>query len=115
MTKQQNKNLILPKSHKHSFYHKALKSSEKQDFTTAAGFEGLDDEINLLRVKIKSLMLNDPTSTKDILRAVGMIARLVEIRHHLSHDPKSGFKEAIRNLMKDVTVPLGISVISKKL
>ncbi len=40
---------------KHGFYSRVLDEAEKLDFELAAGVDGIDDEIALLRVKIKSI------------------------------------------------------------
>ena len=42
------------------FYSRALDEAEGMDFELAHGVEGIDDEIALLRVKIKSLLESDP-------------------------------------------------------
>jgi hypothetical protein len=57
---------------KTEYYSRALDEAEKLDFEIAAGVEGIDDEIALLRVKIKSLMEKDPENIKLILRATNM-------------------------------------------
>ena len=45
---------------KHGFYAKVLDEADQLDFELASGVEGIDDEIALLRVKIKSILENDP-------------------------------------------------------
>ncbi len=50
---------------KHGFYAKVLDEAEEIDFELAAGVEGIDDEIALLRVKIKSLIAHVPDTTRN--------------------------------------------------
>ena len=45
---------------KHGFYSKVLDEAERLDFELATGVEGIDEEIALIRVKIKSLLERDP-------------------------------------------------------
>ena len=45
---------------KHGFYSRVLDESEQLDLALAPDVEGIDDEIALLRVKIKSVLENDP-------------------------------------------------------
>ena len=45
-----------PKPATKQFYTKVLDDAEKLDFETAAGADGIDDEITLLRVKIKTIL-----------------------------------------------------------
>ena len=44
---------------KHGFYCKVLDEAEQLDFELAQGVEGIDDEVALLRVKIKGDYLFD--------------------------------------------------------
>ena len=53
---------------KHGFYSKVLDEAERLDFELATGVDGLDEEIALLRVKIKSLLERDPENIKLIMR-----------------------------------------------
>ena len=39
-----------------NFYARVLDEAEQLDFETAAGIDGIDDEITLLRMKIKSIL-----------------------------------------------------------
>ncbi len=43
---------------KHGFYSRVLDEAEQLDFELATGVEGIDGEIALLRVKIKSILKN---------------------------------------------------------
>jgi len=96
---------------KHGFYSKVLDEAEQLDFELAAGVEGIDDEIALLRVKIKSLIAHDPDNIRLIMQAANTLARLVRTRYNISKEDKKGLKEAIGNVLRDVALPLGISVL----
>ena len=95
---------------KHGFYSKVLDEAEKLDFEQATGVEGIDDEIALLRVKIKSLLEHDPENIKLIMQATNTLARLVRTRYNISKEDKKGLKEAIGNVLRDVALPLGIGI-----
>jgi len=95
---------------KHGFYSKVLDESGRLDFAQATGVEGIDDEIALLRVKIKSLIAHDPDNITLIMRAINTLARVVSTRYNLSRKDKKGLKEAIGNVLKDVALPLGIGI-----
>jgi len=96
---------------KHGFYSRVLDEAGKLDFEMATGVEGIDDEIALLRVKIKSLITHDPDNIKLIMQATNTLARLVRTRYNISKKDRKGLKEAIGNVLKDVALPLGIAVI----
>jgi hypothetical protein len=95
---------------KHGFYSKVLDEAERLDFQLATGVEGIDDEIALLRVKIKSLIERDPENIRLIMQAISALERLVRTKYHVSKDDKKGLKEAIGNVLKDITLPLGIGI-----
>ncbi len=95
---------------KHTFYSKVLDEAERLDFELAAGVEGIDDEIALLRVKIKSLLEHDPENIKLIMQATNTLARLVRTRYNISREDNEGLKEAIGNVLRDVALPLGIGI-----
>ena len=95
---------------KHGFYSKVLDEAEKLDFEIATGVEGIDDEIALLRVKIKSLIAHDPDNIKLIMQATNTLARLVRTRYNINKKDKKGLKEAIGNVLRDIALPLGIGI-----
>ncbi len=98
---------------KQDFYSKVLDEAEKLDFELASGVDGIDDEIALLRVKIKSILAHDPDNIRLIMEATDMMAKLVKTRYNVTKEQKKGLKEAIGNVIKDIAVPLGVAVISK--
>ena len=95
---------------KHGFYAKVLDEAERLDFELAAGVEGIDDEIALLRVKIKSLLEHDPENIKLIMQATNTLAKLVKTRYNMTKEQRKGLKEAIGNVIRDVALPLGIGI-----
>jgi hypothetical protein len=104
---------------KKSFYDRVLDEAERLDLEAAADVNGIDDEIAVLRVKIKSVLEKDPENLKLIIQATNTLAGLVKTRYKISAEQKKGLKEAITNVIKDIAIPLGISVgsaaIGKKL
>ena len=95
---------------RHGFYAKVLDEAEQLDFDLASGVEGFDDEIALLRVKIKSLLENDPENISLLMQATNTLAHLVKTKYNISKEQRKGLKEAIGNVLKDIAVPLGIGV-----
>ena len=121
--KTTDKQLTLPSKKKSAarannsagFYAKVLDVAEAIDFETASGAEGLDDEITLLRVKIKALLKADPENIHLIMEATNMLAKLVKTRYSISKEQKKGLAETIKAIITDIGVPLGVSLINKKL
>ena len=98
------------RARKHGFYSKALDEAEQLDFELAQGVEGMDDEIALLRVKIKSVLDNDPENIRLVMEATNTLARLIRTRYNITKEQKKGLKEAIGNVLRDVALPLGIGI-----
>ena len=64
------------KKSKQSFYTRALDEAEGLDFELAQDVDGIDDEIALLRLKIKALLENDPDNIEHIIEASNALSRL---------------------------------------
>jgi hypothetical protein len=96
-----------------------LDEAEKADLETATGIEGIDDEIALLRVKIKSVLEKDPENVRLIMEATSTLAGLVRTRFKISKVQQRGLREAIGKVIREVALPLGINVgsavLTKKL
>ncbi len=95
---------------KHGFYSKVLDEAEQLDLELATGVEGIDDEIALLRVKIKSILAHDPDNVSLIMQATNTLARLIRVKYNISKEDKKGLKEAIGNVLRDIALPLGIGI-----
>lgn len=94
---------------------KVLIEAEALDFETASKTEGLDDEIALLRVKIKELVKRDPENIELIMQATNMLAKLVKARFSMTKKQEKNLGQAIKNIIRDIGVPLGVAVLNKKL
>jgi hypothetical protein len=99
------------KKSKQSFYTKALDEAEGLDFELAQDVDGIDDEIALLRLKIKSVLENDPDNIKLITEATDALSRLVMARYKMGSAHKKALVNAIGGVLKDLAVPLGIKYL----
>jgi uncharacterized protein YjcR len=52
---------------KHGFYSRVLDEDEQNDFEQATDVYGIDDEIALLRTKIKSVLRHDPENIELVI------------------------------------------------
>ena len=100
---------------KHGFYSRALTEAEKVELDEATYVEGLDQEIALLRVKLRELAENEPDRIDLHLEAANTIARLVRTRYQITSEQKRSLKDAIAKVLTEVAVPLGITVATKAL
>ena len=109
-----NKRSRIKKGTTAGFYNRVLDEAEVLDFETVAGSEGLDDEIALLRVKIKAHVEKHPEDLRLLMQATDMLAKLVKTRYKVSSKQKEGLKEAIGNVLQKYALPLGVALINKK-
>jgi len=96
---------------KHGFYSKALDESEKLELEEARGLDGLDEEIAVLRIKLRSVIENDPQNVELALEAANTIARLVRTRYNITKEQKRSLKDAITNVLTEIAIPLGIKAL----
>jgi len=92
------------------FYSRALDEAEKVELEEASQVEGLDEEIALLRVKLKELVENQPDRIDLHFEAANTIARLVRTRYQISKEQKKSLKEAVAKVLTEVALPLGMGV-----
>jgi hypothetical protein len=95
----------------HGFYSKNLDEMEQLDYQHAIEVEGLDAEIAMMRVKIKSVMEKDPENLKLINQAMNILTRLVIAKYNISKDDKPGIEETIGNVFKEVAVSWGARIL----
>ncbi|MFC1914626.1 hypothetical protein ACFLXF_05085 [Chloroflexota bacterium] len=95
---------------KQNFYIKVLDEAEQLDFELASGVNGIDDEIALLRVKIKSILGDEPKNLRLLVEATNALERLVRTRYRITKEQRKGLKEAIGNVLKDIAIPLGLTI-----
>lgn len=88
-----------------------MDEAEGLDFELAQGVQGIDDEIALLRLKIKSLLENDPENVKLIMEATSTLARLVMTRYKITASQKKALTDAIGNVLANLALPLGIKYL----
>ena len=100
---------------KHGFYSPLLDEEERRDFFQATMVEGIDEEIALLRVKLKSVVRHDPDNIKLIMQASESLAKLLLAKHKIGKSDKKSLKNAIGNVLREIALPLGISADIGKL
>jgi len=95
------------------FYSRALDEAEKLELEEARCIEGIDEEIAVLRVKLRELIETEPDRFALHLEAANTIARLVKTRYNITREQKKSLKEAITTVLTEIAVPLGIKTIIK--
>lgn len=94
-----------------SFYSRALDEAERLELEEASSLEGLDQEIALLRLKLRELLEQQPERVDLHFQAANIIARLVKARYQMSREEKKSLREAIQKVLGEVALPLGIGLV----
>ena len=92
------------------FYSRALDEAEKLELEEASHVEGIDQEIALLRVKLRKLLEEQPERIDLHFEAANIIARLVRTRYQITKEQKKSLKEAIQKVLTEIAVPVGVGV-----
>ncbi|MBI2868441.1 MAG: hypothetical protein HYX96_01270 [Chloroflexi bacterium] len=93
-----------------SFYARVLDEAEALDLELAADVNGIDEEIALLRVKIKSILGDDPKNVRLLVEATNALERLIRTRFKITREQRKGLREAITTVLKDIALPLGVGI-----
>jgi hypothetical protein len=96
---------------KRDFYAKALDEAERMELEEAASIEGLNNEIAILRLKLRQLLEQYPERVDLQMRAANTLARLIRTRYNITAEEKKNLREAITTVLKDVALPLGIKFL----
>jgi len=92
------------------FYSRALDEAEKLELEEASHVEGIDEEIALLRVKLRELLEEQPERVDLHFEAANIVARLVRTRYQITREQKKSLKEAIQKVLTEVALPLGVGI-----
>ena len=96
------------KDKKRGFYSQALDEAERLELEEARSVDGIDEEIAILRVKLRELIVAKPERFDLHLKVASAIARLVTTRYNITKEQKKSLKEAVTKVLTEIAVPLGI-------
>ena len=97
------------KSQRVGFYSYALGEAERLELEEAREIEGLDDEIAILRLRLRDLLVDEPDRLDLHLKMAESIAKLVKTRYNISKEGKRSLKAAITKVLTEIALPLGIN------
>jgi hypothetical protein len=78
-----------------SFYEKALSEAEQADLLDAMDVEGLEQEVAVLRLRLRTAMVDHPQDVALMLRGLDVLRRLVVTRYGLSRTDEDELREAL--------------------
>jgi hypothetical protein len=89
-----------------AFYAQALSEAEQVELRQAWDVEGLDEEIALLRLRLKQMLGEHPENVPLLLRAIELLVKAVGTRYRLSKDAKENLTDAVAGVLKEVGVAM---------
>ena len=84
---------------KHGFYSKVLDKTDQRNLKEAASVIGIDDEIDLLRAKLRTLVEMDSDNVRLISSAAGSLARLLRTRQFLAKSKGERLRQAVQKTL----------------
>jgi hypothetical protein len=94
-------------------YGTSLDKAERALLKKATVIEGLDEEIAMLRLKLQQALTKYPERIDLTLQTADTLANLVRTRYQISKKQKNLLKNAIKKVVKEIAVPLGIKFLIK--
>jgi hypothetical protein len=92
-----------------TFYNPSLPRASQ--FAEASNIEGLDAEITLFRMTLRSVTIDNPNRVDILIRCGDTLARLVKVRHQIASGQKSILKDAITKVLEEIAKPIGVKKI----
>ena len=84
------------------FYARALDAAEQIQLEEAAEVEGLDQEIAVLRMKLREALSGRPEDLPLMLRGVELLVKAVSARYRLSPKSEQDLAASIGNVVRGV-------------
>jgi hypothetical protein len=85
-----------------SFYESALSAAEREDLPHARDVEGLDEEIAVLRLRLRSVLQEHPDNMKLMLKGIELLTRALSARYRLSKDAKADLSASIKSVLSEI-------------
>jgi len=84
------------------FYERVLSEAERVLLPQAAGVQGLEQEIALLRVKLATVVQEHPENLPLMLRGVELLVKAVSAEYRLSRKSQDNLAAAIDGVLKEL-------------
>jgi hypothetical protein len=88
------------------FYRSALSEAERLALPEAADMGGLDDEIAVLRVKLRTAIEEKPEDVKLMFKGLELLVKALVARYRLSQQAEGELSEKVEAVLRDLGAPL---------
>lgn len=90
------------------FYEHALSEAERQSLAAARAVEGLDEEIALLRVRLREALVDHPGDARLLQTGARLLIQALLAQHRLSPRQADHLGEAVAHVLDEFGEALGI-------
>lgn len=91
-----------PRRKASGFYAGSLDSTEQAQLGEALAIDGLDEEIALLRVRLRRVLEEEPEDTEFLLKSIALLARLTAVRYRLSKTAEDDLYQSMLGVIKGI-------------
>jgi len=84
----------------HGYFSNKL-TLEQVNYLSSADVSGLDREITILRLKINSILANDPGNVPVLVKAMSSLSKLVKAKQRLDPNSLQDLSEALQKASRD--------------
>lgn len=88
------------------FYGSALDAAERIELEAASEVEGLDEEIAVLRMKLREALSKRPQDVQLMLRGIELLVKAVAARYRLSKEAEEDLAGSIAGVVRGVGAQL---------
>lgn len=88
-----------------SFYHSILDKAGRRALPQARNLDGLDQEIDLMRVAVRKAFHSSPRHLNDAVHAVDVLRKVVETNNRLTHHSDPNYQDLADFLRQFDQVP----------
>ncbi|MEX0785121.1 MAG: hypothetical protein WD939_00645 [Dehalococcoidia bacterium] len=85
-----------------AFYGKALNAAEQIELEEAAEVQGLDQEIAILRVRLREILSVKPSDLQLMMRGLELLVKAVSARYRLSKEAEEDLAGHIAGVIRGV-------------
>jgi len=83
------------------FYTRALSEAERADYPVALDIEGIDEEIAVLRLRLRTALEKRPEELSLMFRGVELLARTVSRRYRLSRPSEEALIANLSGVLRE--------------
>ena len=84
------------------FYAEALSEAERADLPVALEIEGVDEEIALLRLRLRKALEEHPEKHELMFKGIELLTRMVAARYRLPKRERRELGEQLENLRQEL-------------